>query len=66
MSRTAVGGGVAARRGRKKGEEKRGGTEATGKVGKDRKAVAPLFFMWKSYSCGIYDQLPGCFHSRVY
>lgn len=39
---------------------------ATGEVEKDREAVAPLFFMWKSYSAGVYDQLPGCFHSRIY
>lgn len=42
------------------------GRGAKGEVVKDREAVAPLFFMWKSYSAGVYDQLPGCFHSRIY
>lgn len=31
-----------------------------------REAIAILFFMWKSYSAGVYDQLPDCLLSRIY
>lgn len=35
------------------------GCGVTGEVEKDREAVAPLFFKWKSYSVIVYDQFPG-------
>lgn len=34
----------------------KGGGEGD-KKGEERVAVAPLYFMWKSYSAGVYEQL---------
>lgn len=36
------------------------------RMGKEREAVALLFFMRTSKNTGVYDQLPGCLDQRIY